>query len=107
MMWCGCRRRRSEWPHRRQPERLHDLRADPYDTNPQGIADPPPPDTMLTPAAVPLEVINPIHAGAPAIGTIPSVPGGNANWPMWGGEIPSQVHEYWHFDAIGGTTALL
>jgi glucose/arabinose dehydrogenase len=38
----------------------------PYDTNPQGIADPPPADTLLTPAAPPL-ALTPPSAAAPIV----------------------------------------
>jgi sugar lactone lactonase YvrE len=41
----------------------------PYDTNPQGIADPPPADTLLTPAAAPLALSQPSTA---ALGVVPA-----------------------------------
>jgi hypothetical protein len=41
----------------------------PYDTNPQGIADPPPPDMLLTPGAPPLALSQP---SAAAFGVVPA-----------------------------------
>jgi hypothetical protein len=48
----------------------------PYDTNPQGIADPPPADTPLTPAAAPLALNQPPAAALSAVpvGGVASAP---------------------------------
>jgi hypothetical protein len=64
------------------------------DSNPQGIADPPPADLLFTPAATPLALTPPpadASVGPPAIAGVPSVAGRDAWFAALATEFPQAV----------------
>src|SRR5262249_39797492 len=70
-------------------------------TNPQGIADPPTGNMLLSPAPAPLPANLPVRAtlsavsfsSMPAVAAIPSLIGHDAMWAMLGGEILKRGNE--------------
>jgi hypothetical protein len=88
----------------------------PYDTNPQGIADPPPADLLLTPPAAPLAPslpsVAPVPAPAPgrvsAAARVPSLAGRDAVFAPLGRKSPQRSREpAVAFPAGAGLTAWL
>jgi DNA-binding beta-propeller fold protein YncE len=88
----------------------------PGDTNPQGIADPPPADMLVTPAAAPLAPSLPSVAPVPAaaaggvsvVAAVPSLPGRDAMFALPGRESPSRPRApAIAFSAVAGLTAWL